>query len=82
MNASVPVCKGDFGSRPDCIRDSTIASGRVEWAYNRQGEIVERKDPLDSVRTFERGKLGRLIHDRVTTLASGVDGATEVAKYT
>jgi YD repeat-containing protein len=61
--------------------DSPLGNGadntydRVEFKYNRQGEPTEKKDQLTTVHTLEYDKLGRLLHDRVTTLASGVDGA-------
>jgi RHS repeat-associated protein len=48
---------------------------RVEFQYNRQGQRIEMKDQLTSVHAYELDKLGRLTHDRVTTLATGVDGA-------
>jgi RHS repeat-associated protein len=50
-------------------------SDRMEYKYNRQGQQTEIKDQNGNVRTLEYDKLGRLEHDRVTTLGSGVDGA-------
>ena len=47
---------------------------RVEFQYNRVGEQVQRKDQNGSVHVYEFDNLGRLLHDRVTTLGSGVDG--------
>jgi RHS repeat-associated protein len=61
--------------------DSPLGDGadstydRVEYKYNRQGERKEKKDQNGSVHVFEFDKLGRVLHDRVTTLASGVNGA-------
>jgi len=46
----------------------------VEYKYDRLGELKEVKDQLGTVRTLDYDKLGRLIHDRMTTLASNVDG--------
>ena len=45
------------------------------YSYNRLGERITLTDQRGCVHTYERDKLGRLIHDRVTTLGSGVDGA-------
>ena len=50
------------------------ASDRVEYKHNRLGELKEIKDQIESVRVLEYDKLGRLAHDRVTVLGSGVDG--------
>jgi hypothetical protein len=48
---------------------------RVEMKYNRQSEVKERKDQNGTVRAFDFDKLGRLLHDRVTTVGSGIDNA-------
>jgi RHS repeat-associated protein len=61
--------------------DSPLGNGsdgdydRVEHRYNRQGQLKETKDQNGTVHAFEFDQLGRPIHDRVTTLGSGVDGA-------
>lgn len=55
--------------------DSTGASDRVKMTYNRQGQVTSKTDQLGSVHTMEYDLLGRLIHDRVTTLGAGVDNA-------
>jgi RHS repeat-associated protein len=61
--------------------DSPLGNGsdgvydRVEHRYNRQGQVKETKDQNGTVHTFEIDKLSRPIHDRITTLGSGVDGA-------
>ncbi len=55
--------------------DKASASDRVEMSYNRLQQVVERKDQLGSVHTYDYDELGRQVQDRVTTLASGVDGA-------
>ena len=66
---------------PDSDDTTGLADGndgtydRVEYKYNRQGNRIEMKDQLASVHTYELDRLGRLTHDRVTTLAGGVDGA-------
>jgi RHS repeat-associated protein len=58
-----------LGDGPDGVYD------RIEHRYNRQGERIETKDQNETVRAFDYDKLGRRVHDRVTTLGSGVDGA-------
>ena len=50
---------------------------RVEFQYNRIGERIWKKDQNGTVHTYEFDNLGRLLHDRVTTLGSGVDGAVK-----
>jgi YD repeat-containing protein len=44
-------------------------------AYNRLGEIKSKQDQMGSIHTLDYDKLGRVVHDRVTTLGSTVDGA-------
>lgn len=51
------------------------STDRVEYKYNRQGQIREIKDQNSNIRVLDYDELGRLEHDRVTTLGSGVDGA-------
>ena len=48
---------------------------RVEFLYNRIGERIAKRDQNGTVHTYEYDNLGRLLHDRITTLASGIDGA-------
>ena len=48
---------------------------RVEYCYNRQGDRTQLKDQNGTVHQFDFDKLGRLLHDRVATLGSGVDAA-------
>jgi YD repeat-containing protein len=45
----------------------------MEYKYNGLGEVREIKDQLGSIRTLDYDKLGRLEHDRVTALGTGVD---------
>jgi RHS repeat-associated protein len=66
-------------ARNDLLRakelpDKSSASDRVEYKYNRLGELKEIKDQIGTVRVLENDKLGRLAHDRVTVLGGGVDG--------
>ncbi|MDZ7617926.1 MAG: RHS repeat domain-containing protein, partial [Patescibacteria group bacterium] len=53
--------------------DSTY--DRVEYKYNRLGELIQVTDQNGTTHAYEYDKLGRRTSDRVTTLASGVDGA-------
>jgi hypothetical protein len=55
--------------------DSVNSSDRVYLKWNRQSEPREFRDQATTVHTLQYDKLARLLHDRVTTLASGVDGA-------
>jgi hypothetical protein len=61
--------------------DSPLGNGtdgiydRVEFKYNRQVERIEKKDQNETVHAYDYDKLGRLIHDRATSLGSGVDNA-------
>ncbi|HUG91370.1 MAG TPA: hypothetical protein VML55_11080, partial [Planctomycetaceae bacterium] len=48
---------------------------RIEFRYNREGQRKELKDQNETVHVLAYDGLGRLIHDRITALDSGVDGA-------
>ncbi len=48
---------------------------RIEYAYNRLGQITGSRDQSGNVRFFGYDGRGRFIIDRVTTLGTGVDGA-------
>lgn len=56
-----------LGNGPDGIYE------RTEHTYNRQGEVVTTKDPNETVHTYDRDKLGRLLHDRITAFGTGID---------
>jgi RHS repeat-associated protein len=58
---------GDDGS--DDVYD------RVEVSYNRQSEIIKVVDQNGTEHSFEYDGLRRQIHDRVTSLGTGIDGA-------
>ena len=47
---------------------------RVEFQYNRQGEVIAKRDQNGTVHEYVYDDLGRLLHDRITTLALGIDG--------
>ncbi|MBI4663653.1 MAG: RHS repeat-associated core domain-containing protein, partial [Verrucomicrobia bacterium] len=51
------------------------SSDRVEYKYNRLGEVKEIKAQNGTVRSLKYDKLGRLEHDCADTLGSNVDGA-------
>ena len=46
---------------------------RVEFRYNRLGQVSERKDQLQTIHAYDYDKLGRLSQDRVTAFGAGVD---------
>ena len=52
------------------------------FAYNAQGQVIWRKDPLGTEHVLEYDDRGRLIHDRVTTLGTGIDGAVRRISWT
>jgi YD repeat-containing protein len=56
-----------LGNGPDGIYE------RTEHTYNRQGEVVTTKDPNETVHTYDRNKLGQMIHDRITSFGTGVN---------
>ncbi|MDD3470498.1 MAG: RHS repeat-associated core domain-containing protein, partial [Thermoguttaceae bacterium] len=70
----------------DTIENLTLNNGvdgiadRVEFQYNRLGERVWKRDQNGSIHTYEYDHLGRLLSDRVTTLADGVDGTIRMIR--
>lgn len=56
-----------LGNGPDGVYE------RTEHTYNRQGEVVTTKDPNETVHAYDRDKLGRLLHDRITAFGTGID---------
>ena len=48
---------------------------RIEYAYNRQGQVVSKKDQNATVHEYVYDGLGRLTQDCVTAAATGVDTA-------
>jgi YD repeat-containing protein len=65
-----------LGNGPDGIYE------RTEHTYNRQGEVVTTKDPNETVHTFDRNKLGQLIHDRINAFGTGVSQAIKRVTFT
>ena len=54
---------------------------RVEFRYNRLGEMTEIKDQRGTVHAYDFDLLGRLLHDRVTALGAGTDTAVRRLSY-
>jgi YD repeat-containing protein len=48
---------------------------RLEYTYNRQGDVVQFTDADGTVHEYEYDKVARLIEDRATTVASHLDTA-------
>ena len=48
---------------------------RFEYTYDRQADLTETKDPNGTIHDYDYDNLGRLLHDRVTTVGTGVDNA-------
>lgn len=48
---------------------------RVEYKYNRQGEVTWKKDQNGTVHEYDYDDHGRRTQDRVTTVGTGVDDA-------
>ncbi|MEI8381047.1 MAG: RHS repeat-associated core domain-containing protein [Planctomycetota bacterium] len=61
--------------RAEIYPDSVDDDDRILFSYNRQRDVIATTDQNGTVHTFEFDKLGRQVHDRVTTLGTGVDGA-------
>ena len=61
--------------RTTAYPDSTGSSDVVAVTYNRLGQEKTRTDQRQTVRSFDYDKLGRLIHDRVTTVGSDTSSA-------
>ena len=47
----------------------------MEYQYNRQGEVIWKKDQNETVHEYTYDRLGRQTADKVTALGLGVDGA-------
>eukprot|EP00456_Euglypha_rotunda_P092145 TRINITY_DN96_c2_g4_i2.p1 TRINITY_DN96_c2_g4~~TRINITY_DN96_c2_g4_i2.p1 ORF type:complete len:480 (+),score=98.55 TRINITY_DN96_c2_g4_i2:574-2013(+) len=60
--------------RTETYADSVGGSDQIQYSYNRRGEVKQVTDQNGTVHVFERDNLGRMIHDRVTVLGTGVDG--------
>ena len=58
-----------FGGGTDGVYD------RVEYKYNRVGELIELKDQNETVHAYSYDALGRQTSDRVTALGDSIDNA-------
>ena len=64
---------------PDSDDTTSLGDGadevydRVEFKYNRQGEVIEKKDQNGTVHAYSYDALGRLTEDEVTTFGTSVD---------
>ena len=61
--------------RAEVYPDSVDDDDRIVFSYNRQREATKTTDQNGTVHEYDRDKLGRQTHDRVTALGTGVDGA-------
>jgi RHS repeat-associated protein len=60
--------------RAEAFADSVGGSDQIQFGYNRRGEVKQSTDQNGTIHVLERDKMGRVIHDRVTVLGTGVDG--------
>ena len=61
--------------RPLQTAGESAADRKTSLAYNALGEQVWSEDALGTVRQVDMDAAGRVIHDRITTLGSGLNGA-------
>jgi YD repeat-containing protein len=54
--------------------DENSLDDRIEFCYNRQGELIRKRDQNGSVHLYEYDLHGRMIAERVTTLGLNADG--------
>ena len=67
----------------DLLRMTTYPdNGQVTYEYNRQSQRTKMTDQNGSVHEYAYDKLGRQTDDRITTVASGVDGAVRRIEWT
>ena len=62
-------------------KDTNSSPDRLILAYNRLGQLKSKEDQMGSVHAIDYDRLGRQVHDRVTTLGAGVDGAVLRISY-
>ena len=61
---------------PDSVENPADGiADRVEYQYNRLGERVWKRDQNGTVHQYDYDNLGRMIHDKVTDVGTGVDTA-------
>jgi len=66
---------GSTIERPLQTAGETDADRKTSLAYNALGEQVWSEDAMGTVRQVDMDAAGRVIHDRITTLGSGLNGA-------
>ena len=62
--------------------DSTGASDKVSYLYNRQGQATSMVDQRGTTHVYVYDALGRQTADYVSVLGSGVDGAVRLMGQT
>ncbi len=63
------------------IRRRSADGTRHAWHYNRQAQAVRYADASGNVHHYDFDHAGRLLHDRVDTLAAGIDDAVRRISY-
>ncbi|MEX0585496.1 MAG: RHS repeat domain-containing protein, partial [Pirellulales bacterium] len=63
------------GGYTGTFTDGAGGYDRVEYKYNRQGQVIELKDQNGTIHEYDYDKAGRRTVDRVATVGSGVDTA-------
>ncbi|MCB1077381.1 MAG: RHS repeat-associated core domain-containing protein, partial [Verrucomicrobiae bacterium] len=46
---------------------------RIEYGYNRQGQVIYMKDPNETTHAYGYDDLGRQIEDQITAFGTGID---------
>jgi RHS repeat-associated protein len=82
----VTLANSDLASndllRAEIYPDAADSADRITYAYNRAGQRKAMTDQNGTVHQYDFDLLGRQTDDRVTTLASGVDGAVRRIGHT
>ncbi|MES2659495.1 MAG: RHS repeat-associated core domain-containing protein [Verrucomicrobiota bacterium] len=65
-----------FADSDEAVNPSSVAvpSDRIEYTYNRLGQITSSTDQNGTIHDYEYDARGRLVVDRVPALGSGLDG--------
>lgn len=66
---------------PDSTDTTTSGTDQVKFEYNRQGDSTKRTDQAGTVHQYDYDKLGRVVHDRITSLGSNINGAVRRISY-
>ena len=62
-------------SNGTCACGDLIGMQRIQYSYNRQGQVIEMTDPNSTVHAYDFDGLGRTTQDRVTALGTGIDAS-------